>query len=362
LESGTDIVSLENIQFFKNKIMKKLLTILALLTAASTVLYAQRNNVEQRGRESIEQPAENLGKQLEQEKEFIRQENERLKEDIKRHEEHMRETAKKQAEFDREFMHNQQEARREAMLKQMEMERDAIQKEREQIREEMKRRDEAIREHQKREDEYYRELEKADREFHREEMLKAREAEREAIQKENEWLREEMHEQDEFYREQLKDDMEFERERAKKAAEMERKALKEEKKIRREEMKRSKALNFKTMIKGIVEDEEELLGTFVDGGSMPLNKHSFVSDELNQKKAEKTAFKAAADALRETGGDTEMNVKFRLNQTGNIFYSTTSELLQADTKKLFDSVTVLFVAVAQALKGKGKDLFDYDAA
>ncbi len=124
---------------------------------------------------------------------------------------------------------------------------------------------------------------------------------------------------------------------------------------------RKKPLNFKTMIKGIVEDKEKLLGTFVDGGSVPLNKHSFVSDELNQKKAEKTVLKAAADALRETGGDTEMIVKFRLNQTGNIFYSTTSDLLQAETKKLFDSVTVLFVAMAQALKGKGKDLFDYDS-
>ena len=48
-----------------------------------------------------------------------------------------------------------------------------------------------------------------------------------------------------------------------------------------------------------------------------------------------------------------------MNQTGNIFYSTTSDVLQVETKKLFDSVTVLFAAMTKALREKNKDLFDY---
>ena len=61
-----------------------------------------------------------------------------------------------------------------------------------------------------------------------------------------------------------------------------------------------------------------------------------------------------------SGPDSEEGVKFRLNATGNIYYSTTSETLQKDTKDLFDSVTVLFGAMTKALALKGKSLFDYD--
>jgi len=61
----------------------------------------------------------------------------------------------------------------------------------------------------------------------------------------------------------------------------------------------------------------------------------------------------------EAAGDEEKPVQFRLNQTGNIFYATTSPKLQTKTKKLFDSVTVLFAAMTKALNTKQKTLFDY---
>lgn len=58
----------------------------------------------------------------------------------------------------------------------------------------------------------------------------------------------------------------------------------------------------------------------------------------------------------------EANVTFRLNQTGNIFYATTSNGEVAEgTKELFDSVTVFFSALTKALASKNKSLTDYDA-
>ena len=59
--------------------------------------------------------------------------------------------------------------------------------------------------------------------------------------------------------------------------------------------------------------------------------------------------------------DTEKGVKFRLNQTGNIFYATTSPKLQGATKDLFDSVTVLFSAMTTAMEQEGKSLFNHEA-
>lgn len=114
------------------------------------------------------------------------------------------------------------------------------------------------------------------------------------------------------------------------------------------------------MINEILKAEKKV-GTFVDGGSVPLYNHNFVSDALNKKRTERSFFKVSDKAQRDIVGDTEMSVQFRMNQTGNIFYSTTSDVLQTETKKLFDSVTVLFAAMTKALKDKGKDLFDYNS-
>lgn len=113
---------------------------------------------------------------------------------------------------------------------------------------------------------------------------------------------------------------------------------------------------------------KEKLTTFVDAGSTSLGNYSFVSQELNEKRGTslsspklKSAKIKFAQAESGESKDSEMGVQFRLNQTGNIFYSTTSPELQGETKRLFDSVTVLFAAMTKALSEKGKDLFDYAA-
>ncbi|ENE4240221.1 Zygote formation protein zyg1 [Salmonella enterica] len=59
------------------------------------------------------------------------------------------------------------------------------------------------------------------------------------------------------------------------------------------------------------------------------------------------------------GGETPVN--FIMNQTGNIYYATTSEIMQERTKKLFDCVTVLFAAMTRALALSDKTLFDYES-
>jgi hypothetical protein len=101
---------------------------------------------------------------------------------------------------------------------------------------------------------------------------------------------------------------------------------------------------------------ETKINTFVDAGSAPLSDYVFVAEELNKRRASPRPLRAAPDQP-----DSEAPVKFRLNQTGNIFYSTSSDALTKETKDLFDSVTVLFSAMTAALSKKGKDLFDYDA-
>lgn len=105
---------------------------------------------------------------------------------------------------------------------------------------------------------------------------------------------------------------------------------------------------------------EEKIRTFVDAGSTSLNQHTFVSEKLNEMRVKPIAFRAlSAEAAPKP--DSEKGVEFRLNQTGNIFYSTSSPDLQKETKKLFESVTVLFSAITKALAEKNKDLFDYGA-
>lgn len=92
--------------------------------------------------------------------------------------------------------------------------------------------------------------------------------------------------------------------------------------------------------------------TFVDGGTSALENYALVSEELQ---------KMRPAALTRGEKDEEKTVQFRLNQTGNIFYATTSAELQAETKDLFNSVTVLFAAMTKALGSKKKTLFDYEA-
>jgi hypothetical protein len=84
-------------------------------------------------------------------------------------------------------------------------------------------------------------------------------------------------------------------------------------------------------------------------GESSLASHAFSSPQLS----------AALQDLEVR--DSEKSVAFRLNQTGNIFYSTTSPELNEKTKDLFDSVTVLFSAMTAALQKHGKSLADYDA-
>lgn len=60
--------------------------------------------------------------------------------------------------------------------------------------------------------------------------------------------------------------------------------------------------------------------------------------------------------------DTEKKVYFRVNATGNIMYSTTTDGEVSDkAKDLFDSVSVLFAAITAALAQHGKKLMDYEA-
>lgn len=110
---------------------------------------------------------------------------------------------------------------------------------------------------------------------------------------------------------------------------------------------------------------DDRIRTLVDAGTTGLARHSFASPTLNEQRLKYTTRNASLMAAGVDGDDKptdeETGVKFRLNQTGNIFYSTTSDVLQEDTKKLFDSVTVLFAAMTKALADKGKSLFDYDA-
>ncbi|WP_216078047.1 hypothetical protein [Acinetobacter sp. Ac_5812] len=98
------------------------------------------------------------------------------------------------------------------------------------------------------------------------------------------------------------------------------------------------------------------INTLVDAGEVNLNRYTFVSEELN--KEENTQLMAD-----EPTGDKEEKVYFRLNQTGNIFYAMTANVdgINDRTKKLFESVTVLFAAMTAALGAAEKTLFDYEA-
>ena len=107
---------------------------------------------------------------------------------------------------------------------------------------------------------------------------------------------------------------------------------------------------------------------FVDGGTADIRNHKFASAELNTH-LQKYLTIASANVILAVGagdgsgaaGDSEAGVQFRINTTGNIFYSTTSPILQTATTALFGTVTVLFAAMTKAMHNKNKTLFDYEA-
>lgn len=113
----------------------------------------------------------------------------------------------------------------------------------------------------------------------------------------------------------------------------------------------------------IANHNKNMTETFVDAGSVSLRKYEFASHELqsmNKSMASNELF--VSDVADKAGGqDEEKAVQFRMNATGNIFYSTSSPELQGDTKRLFNSVTVLFAAMTKALADNNKTLFDYEA-
>ena len=102
----------------------------------------------------------------------------------------------------------------------------------------------------------------------------------------------------------------------------------------------------------IVEEAVKSINTMYEGGSAPLSEYKFQSHELAQKQAQML--------FTNDRGDIEKDAQFRMNQTGNIFYVSTSPELTEKTKKLFDSVTVLFAAMTAGLNACEKSLFDYD--
>ncbi|WP_143444355.1 hypothetical protein [Klebsiella michiganensis] len=79
----------------------------------------------------------------------------------------------------------------------------------------------------------------------------------------------------------------------------------------------------------------------VNAGSVPLDSYTFASPALTKN--------AGGNFMAASNGDTEKEAQFRMNQTGNIFYVSTTPELTHRTKDLFDSVTVLFAAMTAAL-------------
>ncbi|EOZ1526074.1 hypothetical protein [Enterobacter hormaechei] len=103
----------------------------------------------------------------------------------------------------------------------------------------------------------------------------------------------------------------------------------------------------------VIEKAVQGISATVDAGSMPLSDYHFISQELAERQAQKQ--------FSNDRGDIEKDAHFRMNQTGNIFYVSTTPELTERTKKLFDSVTVLFAAMTAALNACEKSLFDYEA-
>ncbi|KAF2072445.1 hypothetical protein CYY_006238 [Polysphondylium violaceum] len=106
------------------------------------------------------------------------------------------------------------------------------------------------------------------------------------------------------------------------------------------------------------------INNFLECGSQPLKDYKFVSSDLSKHHdVALPKFRESLPMLRAAvaSNDTEQSVLFRMNQTGNIYYATSSPQLNEATKKLFDSVTVLFTAMTKALRDNGFSLFDYQA-
>lgn len=59
--------------------------------------------------------------------------------------------------------------------------------------------------------------------------------------------------------------------------------------------------------------------------------------------------------------DQESPVFFRLNQTGHVYYATSSQNLKDETREQFGKVLIFFGALTAALDKVGKSLFDYES-
>lgn len=105
---------------------------------------------------------------------------------------------------------------------------------------------------------------------------------------------------------------------------------------------------------------ENFIETAINAGYSTLEEYEAASKNLRPKRQLRAV--AFSEESVESGGDGELRVNFRLNATGNIWYSTTSkdESLSTETKALFNSVSVLFSAMTKVMAEANKSLFDFD--
>ena len=124
------------------------------------------------------------------------------------------------------------------------------------------------------------------------------------------------------------------------------------------------------MNKKSINKELELNTT--EGGSNKLSEHVYLSPALNVAKAKRIIEKeAVGSGLLKSPGlesdslviDHEAKVLFRMNSTGNIFFSLSTEMAQLgdEARSLFGATSTLFAAITKAMANKGKSLFDYEA-
>jgi hypothetical protein len=109
---------------------------------------------------------------------------------------------------------------------------------------------------------------------------------------------------------------------------------------------------------------EDFIKSTVEAGHEKLGSYEFASSALRPVKLKSAAPAAAAAGVagEPPEGDDELQVHFRLNATGNVWYATTTkaDLLEEETKELFNSVLVLYAAMTKVMAGANKSLFDFD--
>lgn len=108
---------------------------------------------------------------------------------------------------------------------------------------------------------------------------------------------------------------------------------------------------------------ENFIESSIDAGYSTLEEYEVASKSSRPKRQlNADAFSTAVAFSEEPEGDGELRVNYRLNATGNIWYSTTSkaESLSDETKALFNSVSVLLAAMTKAMAQANKSLFDFD--